>query len=397
MRRIRLRVSYDGTDYCGSQIQPNGVTIEEKLNAAVQKLTGQDVQVIFASRTDTGVHALGNVAVFDTEMRMDAGKFAFALNQRLPEDIRVRASDEVALNWHPRKQNCIKSYEYRIFNSRIPNPLLRRYAQFCYYALDVEAMREAAQALVGEHDFAAFCSSGSSVENTVRRIHSAEIEEKILPAGEWERQETGQREGRETRRFPLDRVITIRLRGSGFLYNMVRIIAGTLIEIGSGRRPAADMQHILRSRNRQESGAVAAACGLTLCSIQFLPALLPLIEAENEDWSYTLDQSMTTQSGESRLTIRRCNARDYAALLTRLLHETHRNGAKFTLVRDLEQPERLKPEQRYGYYRLFAKEGAFPFRAEDCGGESGGTFLALCQPLCINPHECRRPHTEEQI
>ena len=86
MRRIRLRVSYDGTDYCGSQIQPNGVTIEEKLNAAVQKLTGQDVQVIFASRTDTGVHALGNVAVFDTEMRMDAGKFAFALNQRLPED-----------------------------------------------------------------------------------------------------------------------------------------------------------------------------------------------------------------------------------------------------------------------------------------------------------------------
>lgn len=374
MRRIRLKVSYDGTDYCGSQLQPNGVTIEEKLNAAVQKLTGQSAQVIFASRTDAGVHALGNIAVFDTEMKMDAGKFAFALNQRLPEDIRVRASDEVALHWHPRKQNCIKSYEYRIFNSRIPNPLVRRYAQFCYYALDAEVMREAAQALVGEYDFAAFCSSGSSAENTVRRIYSAEIEEKILPAGEWEREKTeesGQRKGEETRSFPLDRIITIRLRGSGFLYNMVRIIAGTLIEIGSGRRPAADMQRILRSRDRREGGPVAAACGLTLCSIQFMPALLPLIEVENEDWSYSLDQSMTAQNGESRLTIRRCNVRDYAALLTRLLHETHRNGAKFTLVRDLEKPERLKPEQRYGYYRLFAEEGAFPFRAEDCGVEGG--------------------------
>lgn len=345
MRRIRLTVSYDGTEYHGSQLQPNGITIEARLNEAIRKLGGGS-DVIFASRTDAGVHALGNVAVFDTELRMAADKFVFALNQRLPEDIRIRHSDEVELQWHPRKQNCKKSYEYRIYNSRIPNPLQRRYAQFCYYSLDTECMRKALGALIGEHDFAALCSSGSGAEHTVRRIYSAELLEEGSPG---------------------DRLITLRICGSGFLYNMVRIIAGTLLQIGMGRLRPEQMAEILRSRDRRQAGPVAAACGLTLKKIEFLPALLPELQAENEDWSYVLDQRRTKESGGSCLTIRRCAERDYEALLTRLLHETHRNGAVYTLLRDLERPERLAAGQRYGYYLLSAHEGVYPVCARDAG------------------------------
>lgn len=350
MRRIRLIVSYDGTAYCGSQVQPNGVTVEEKLNEALSRLTGEPVRVILASRTDAGVHAAGNAAVFDTSMRMAADKFAVALNQWLPEDIRIRKSDEVPPEWHPRKQNCVKTYLYRIWNSKTQDPLVRLYSAFCYYSLDLEKMRRAAACLVGEHDFAAFCSAGSQAENTVRTIHTVELTEKECSDP-----------------FCSGRMITIRISGSGFLYHMVRIIAGTLLQIGEGIRPPEDMEKILSSRDRRMAGPVAPASGLTLLSIRFEPRLVPHLSAENADWSWELDQTETAETGISRLTIRFCRApSDYGPLLTRLLHQAHRNGAAAVLVRDLERPDRLAAGQEYGFYALREAEDAqYPYLACD--------------------------------
>ena len=206
MRRILLVVAYDGTNYCGWQLQPNGVTIEEVLNQTLTALLKEPVQVTGASRTDSGVHAMGNVAVFDTKSRIPGDKFCFALNQRLPDDIRIQSSREVPLTFHPRKANCVKTYEYRILNRKIDMPLQRLYSHFCYFKLDVDKMRQAAAYLVGEHDFKSFCTARSQAEETVRTIYSLDL----------------QKDGD---------MLTLRISGSGFLYNMVRIIAGTL-EIG---------------------------------------------------------------------------------------------------------------------------------------------------------------------
>ena len=379
MRRIRLKVSYDGTAYCGSQLQPNGVTVEEKLNDAIRKLTGDASPVSFASRTDSGVHAAGNCAVFDTEMRMAADKFAFALNQRLPEDIRILASDEVVPDWHPRKQNCRKTYEFRIFNSRIPDPLQRLYTVFYYYELDPEKMNRAIQCLVGEHDFAAFCSAGSQSDNTVRTIYSAEVlaedaggsglfaapafsapadaasEAAAAEAGAPDsaaqgRGSTGKKDTKAGY-FP-PKLVTIRISGSGFLYNMVRIIAGTLLQIGSGIREEGDLLRILRSRSRREAGPVAGGNGLCLKNIEFLPAREPVLSAENEDWSWEILQPEGAEEPAAYVSIRRAEKRDYESLVTRLLHQCYRNGARRIFVRDLEIPERLAPGQRYGYYTV---------------------------------------------
>ena len=412
MRRIRLTVSYDGTNYCGSQVQPNGVTVEEKLNESIRRLTGDASPVIFASRTDSGVHAMGNIAVFDTEMRMAADKFTFALNQRLPEDIRIRASEEVAPNWHPRKQNCTKTYLYRIYNHRIPDPLVRLYSQFCYYPLDIEKMRQAVRCLTGEHDFACFCSARSQAENTVRTIYGIELtEEKIgesRGAGTWNCGSGFGGSGSDEAGGGnvAGRLITMKISGSGFLYNMVRIIAGTLLQIGSGIRPVEDMEQILRSRERKQAGPVAGACGLTLLSIDYEKELQDFIEVENEDWSYVLDQRELkdwkrkkaagqealertaagqetleqTESGQKRasvpaayLTVCRCADSDYEALLTRLFHQNYRNGAACTFVRDLEAPERLAEGQKYGFYSIFAavkgEQGVIPGAQETAAGD----------------------------
>ena len=175
MRRIKLVVSYDGTAYCGWQLQPNGVTIEEVLNQALSSLFKEDIQVIGASRTDSGVHAMGNVAVFDTESRIPGDKICFALNQRLPDDVRIQASEEVPLTFHPRKANCVKTYEYKILNRKIDMPLQRLYSHFCYFNLDLEKMQKAASYLIGEHDFKSFCTVRTQAEETVRTIYSLTV------------------------------------------------------------------------------------------------------------------------------------------------------------------------------------------------------------------------------
>ena len=245
MKRIKLIVAYDGTNYCGWQTQINGITVEEVLNKTLSGLLKEDIRVIGASRTDSGVHALGNVAVFDTESKIPGDKFSFALNQRLPEDIRIQESCQVADDFHPRFCNTIKTYEYKILNRKFALPTERLYSAFVYYPLDVEKMQMAAAYLVGEHDFKSFCSSRSQVENTVRTITDITIDK----AGD---------------------MIHIRISGNGFLYNMVRIIVGTLMKIGLGIWPEDCMESILEAKDRTKAGPKAEAKGLTLVEIKYL-------------------------------------------------------------------------------------------------------------------------------
>lgn len=245
IKRVRLIVAYDGSNYHGWQIQKNGITIESELNRVLNELLHEPVQVMGASRTDAGVHALCNVAVFDTVSRMPAEKFSYALNQRLPEEIRIQKSEEVAPDWHPRYCESRKTYEYRIYRGEFPMPVRRLYTYFTYRPLDVERMRKAAVFLEGEHDFQSFCQVGAQVESTVRTVYSIQIEE----------------QGPE---------LVIRVCGNGFLYNMVRIIAGTLMEVGQGKREPESMGEILAARNRSAAGATAPACGLTLVKYEFV-------------------------------------------------------------------------------------------------------------------------------
>ena len=244
MKRIKLTIAYDGTNYCGWQIEPNGITIEEILNKALSKMTGEEILVIGASRTDSGVHAMGNVAVFDTDTTIPAEKIAVALNQRLPEDIVITKSEEVPLDFHPRYCNCSKTYEYHIINTRIPIPTKRLTNYFVSYVLDIDKMRKAASYLVGEHDFVSFCNVRTDVENTVRTITALDI---ITNGNE----------------------ITIRITGNGFLYNMVRIIVGTLIRVGRGFYEPEKVKEILEAKDRKAAGVTAPAHGLVLVEIKY--------------------------------------------------------------------------------------------------------------------------------
>ena len=243
MKRVQLVVAYDGTDFCGWQVQNNGRTVEGELNKALSEFLGEDIHVIGASRTDSGVHGLGNIAVFDTESRIPGDKFFFILNQRLPEDVSIREAKEVPPDFHPRHVNSRKTYEYRILNAGSPVPMRRRYTWHIPKKLDVEAMQKAAGYLTGEHDFASFCAAGSQAQTTVREIYSCEVRS----------------DGEE---------IVIRVTGAGFLYNMVRIIAGTLSEIGKGFYPPEKMKDIIEARDRTAAGATAPPQGLTLVRIE---------------------------------------------------------------------------------------------------------------------------------
>ncbi len=244
MKRIKLTVAYDGTNYCGWQVQPNGITIEEVLNKKLSRLTGEDIHIIGASRTDSGVHALGNVAVFDTESTIPPERFAYAVNQRLPEDIVIVSSEEVPADWHPRYQDCIKYYEYHILNRPLPDPLRRLTTSHVSFPLDEHKMQEAANYLIGTHDFKSFCNIRTTTEDTIRTVYGLEVT----------------RNGDE---------ITISIRGNGFLYNMVRIIAGTLIRVGRGFYQPEQVQEILETKERTEAGVTAPPQGLRLVKIQY--------------------------------------------------------------------------------------------------------------------------------
>jgi tRNA pseudouridine38-40 synthase len=244
MKRVKLTVAYDGTNYCGWQVQPNGVTIEEKLNTALKELFHEEIKVTGASRTDAGVHSLGNVCVFDTETRMPADKICYALNQRLPDDIVVIDSCEAAANFHPRFSKSRKTYEYRILNRRFPDPTRRLDTHFYHYPLNVAAMQQAAAFLEGEHDFKSFASVHMQSETSVRTIYSCTVQKE-------------------------NDIITIRVTGNGFLYNMVRIIAGTLIKVGAGDIRPEEMKDILAACDRDAAGPTAPARGLTMIGLEY--------------------------------------------------------------------------------------------------------------------------------
>ena len=244
MKRVKLIVSYDGTGYCGWQVQPNGITVEEVLNKTISKMTGEDIHVIGASRTDSGVHALGNVAVFDTNSTIPADRMAAALNQRLPEDIVIRHSEEVPMDFHPRYCDCAKTYEYHILNAKIPVPTMRNTSYFVSYDLNIDDMRKGASYLIGEHDFVSFCNVRTDVENTVRTIYSLDIEE----------------QGEQ---------LIVRIKGNGFLYNMVRIIVGTLVRVGRGFYQPEKVKEILEAKDRKAAGVTAPPQGLYLVEIEY--------------------------------------------------------------------------------------------------------------------------------
>ncbi len=245
MKRVLLCVAYDGTNYSGWQLQDNAPTIEGELNKALSDLHGEEIAVIGASRTDAGVHALCNMAVYDTDARMPAEKVSFALNTVLPEDIKVVWSREVAPDFHPRHTNTVKTYEYTIYNEPIMPPTERLYAYHVKDKLDVAIMEKEAKCLVGEHDFKSFASVYTTAETTVRTITDIDV----------------RREGS---------YVKITVSGTGFLYNMVRIIAGTLIDVGLGRRAEGFTKAALDALDRRAAGPTAPARGLMLIKYEFL-------------------------------------------------------------------------------------------------------------------------------
>lgn len=251
MKRIRLIVAYDGTEYCGWQIQKNAVTVEGELNQALSKLCRERIEVIGASRTDSGVHAMGNVAVFDTESKIPPEKIAMAVNHYLPEDIRVQHSEEVSKEFHPRYCESQKTYEYTIMETTVAIPIGRKYSYHVYHKLDLKKMQEAAGYFLGTHDFSAFCSAGSQVKSKVRTIERMVLTEQPFEAGN------------------PGRWVKIQVTGNGFLYNMVRIIAGTLVEVGIGRRTPEQVKEAIDSGKRQLAGPTAPPQGLLLVEIKY--------------------------------------------------------------------------------------------------------------------------------
>ena len=251
MRRIKLTVAYDGTDYCGWQYQPGKPTIEGVLNEELSRLLGEDIRVIGASRTDAGVHAEGAVCVFDAESKIPGEKFSYALNRSLPEDIVIRASCEVSPDFHPRRTASRKTYRYSIWHDEFMLPTLSRYTHWVYTPLDIEAMKQACEYFAGEHDFKSFCSVHTQAESTVRTIYDMHIE----AGGDFNRAFTKPRYYGK---------IDIFVTGNGFLYNMVRIIAGTLIEVGQKKLLPENICDIIQSGDRSCAGNTAPAKGLTL-------------------------------------------------------------------------------------------------------------------------------------
>ncbi len=314
-RRIKLTIAYDGTGYKGWQIQnptkekPEGdkPTIQGMLTLGIGNLlrrsSGKDpssssgmlsrgegnspeddsIQLIGASRTDSGVHAMGNVAVFDTDSTIPTENFPSAINSFLPEDIRVVKAEEVPVEFNPRFEPHEKVYEYKVDNSPIPSPMGRLYAYNFTYALDIEKMQQAAEYLCGVHDFTSFVNPDSQVfehgGDAVREIYSIEIfsdrgrkspEAVKLPnvSRQVRIDANLSRVSRKVREEDAS-LITFRIRGNGFLYHMIRIIVGTLLQVGNGKREPEDIRNILEAKDRTKAGPTVPAKGLCLVELRY--------------------------------------------------------------------------------------------------------------------------------
>ncbi|MDF2821842.1 MAG: tRNA pseudouridine(38-40) synthase TruA [Clostridiales bacterium] len=244
MRKIKLIIAYDGTNYSGWQRQNNAITVEEVVTKAVKSVFQKEIEVVGASRTDAGVHAYGQVATISIESELSTEKIIGAINAYMPEDIRIHEIEEVPEDFHPRFAAKMKTYEYTIVNNTYLMPQKRLYAHFMRRKLDVVLMQAGANHLIGEHDFKSFCSIKTSSNSTVRTIYDINVKK-------------------------VDDTIIIQVTGNAFLYNMIRIIAGTLIEVGYGRLVPDDVKFILEQCDRQKARKTAPAKGLTLMKIEY--------------------------------------------------------------------------------------------------------------------------------
>jgi len=242
--RIKLIVEYEGTNYAGWQRQKNGLSVQQALEEAFEKASGQRASITGAGRTDAGVHALAQVAHFDTDCTIPPEKISYAMNTHLPPDIRVKRSELAGDRFHARFSAAGKTYRYTIYQAPHPSAIYRNLSWHIRSDLNVSAMRAAAEHLTGEHDFAAFCAAGSEVKGTVRTIHALTITE-------------------------AEPFLYIDVTGNGFLYNMVRIIAGTFVDVGLGRIPPERVKEILDGKDRNAGSPTAPAQGLTMVEVYY--------------------------------------------------------------------------------------------------------------------------------
>ncbi len=244
MKKIKLLISYDGSNYCGWQRQKECISIQEILENTCEKFFKQGVRVTGAGRTDAGVHALGQCATILVDTVIPLSRIPLALNRLLPADIVVTHAEEVAIDFHPQYWAKSKTYRYQILNAEFPIPQLRNYTYFVYTPLNVDKMNEGAKYFLGTHDFKGFCSIQNTKICTKRTIYDISVRKK-------------------------GHIITLEICGNGFLHNMIRIMVGTLIDVGMGKIEAAGIQEIIRLKERQNAGITAPACGLTMCHIKY--------------------------------------------------------------------------------------------------------------------------------
>ncbi len=241
--RIKIVTEYDGTSFCGWQVQPNARSVQQELEIAVKKITGETVRVTGSGRTDSGVHAKGQVAHFDTQSTIPPQNFYKALNTQLPLDVRVISSSEVGEDFHARYSAKQKTYEYKLYLSEVEKPMLSRYASRVD-DFDIKKVQPAIEVIKGEHDFKCFCATGSEVETTVRTVYDLSVKSE----GDF---------------------IIIRITGNGFLYNMVRMIVGALKAVSDGKITADDIKNALIDGERIKGTATAEAKGLTLVEVKY--------------------------------------------------------------------------------------------------------------------------------
>ena len=268
MRNLKLTIAYDGTRHVGWQLQAAGESVQGLLEQALTKIEGAPVVVHGAGRTDAGVHALGQVASASVESAHDANTFVRALNATLPEDVRVLSVQDVPADFHARFSATSKTYRYVLRLSAIATPFERLYAWQLAETLDLMAMRRAAHALVGTHDFATFQSAGTDVSSTVRTISRSEV--LVYPGVTWDvTGKTGQPRLPASPRGSTDALIAYEVSGNGFLRHMVRAIVGTLVEVGRGRRAPGTIGPLLAGGNRAAAGPTAPAHGLFLVAVVY--------------------------------------------------------------------------------------------------------------------------------
>ncbi|TYQ15151.1 UNVERIFIED_CONTAM: tRNA pseudouridine38-40 synthase [Acetivibrio alkalicellulosi] len=244
MKNIKLIIEYEGTNYHGWQIQKNAKTVQSTIEKAIKGLTGEEIKLTASSRTDFGVHAYGQTANFKTHSSIPADRFSYALNKMLPDDIVIKQSEEVEIDFHARYNAKGKKYRYIIYNSQFPSAILRNRAYHIPFKLNFENMKEGASFFCGTHDFSAFKSSGSSVKTSIRTITEISLVKN-------------------------EDIIKMEIAGDGFLYNMVRIIAGTLVDVGMGRIESKDIIGIIEGRDRKKAGRTAPAQGLYLLEVYY--------------------------------------------------------------------------------------------------------------------------------